>query len=152
MLALKRDKRFRQGYFKPKNPDKCINKECIYRSGLELKLFIFLDNNPNVLEWGSEVIVIPYFDTIKKCNRKYHIDNYIKIKEGNIIKKYLVEVKPYKQTLEPKEGKNRKKSTVLYEKIMYRNNLDKWDHARIFAKKYGMEFIILTEKELNVYK
>jgi hypothetical protein len=151
MLPLKRDTRFRQGIFKPKNPKKCLNKECIYRSGLELKFFIFCDNNPNILEWGSENFIVPYLDTVQKKNRKYYVDNYVKIKEGDNIKRYLVEIKPFKQTQEPKEGK-RKKSTILYEKVMYRNNQDKWNAARLFAKKSGMEFIILTEKELNHHK
>jgi len=151
-LALKRDSRFRQGFFKPKNPQKCINTECIYRSGLELKFFIFCDNNPNVLQWGSENVIVPYFDTIQKKTRKYYVDNYVKIKEGNNIKKYLVEIKPYKQTQPPKESTRRKKSSVLYEKVQWFNNNDKWSHAKEFAKKNGMEFIILTEKELDQYK
>jgi hypothetical protein len=151
-LPLKRDKRFRQGYYKPQYPDKCINKECIYRSSLELKFFIFCDTNPNVLQWGSENVIIEYFDSVMNKKRKYYVDNYVKIKEGDIIKKYLVEVKPYKQTQPPKESPKRKKSNVLYEKVMFQNNVDKWHYAREFAKKYNMEFIILTEKELTPSK
>jgi hypothetical protein len=148
-LALKRDHRFRQGFFKPKNPEKCLNKECVYRSGLELSFFQFCDNNPNVIQWGSENVVVEYFDSLQKKNRKYYVDNYVKIKEGNIVKKYLVEIKPFKQTQPPKEGKRRKKSSLLYEHVQWRNNCDKWAFAKAFAKKHGMEFLILTEKEIN---
>ena len=67
----------------------------------------------------------------------------------DIIKKYLVEVKPWKQTQEPKATKGKKKSNLLYEQVAWKNNCDKWSFAREFAKKHGMDFIIITEKELN---
>lgn len=142
--------KFYQGFFKPKNPQKYIGKnQIIYRSGLELKFFRFCDNNPNVLEWSSEEIKIPYWDTLQKKNRTYFVDAYVKIKEGEITKKYLVEVKPWKQTREPKATKGKKKSNLLYEQVTWKNNCDKWAKSREFAKKHGMEFIIITEKELN---
>lgn len=143
--------KFYQGFFAPKNPQKYIGKnQIIYRSGLELKFFRFCDNNPNVLEWSSEEIKIPYWDTLQKKNRTYFVDAYVKIKEGEITKKYLVEVKPWKQTREPKATKGKKKSNLLYEQVMYQNLLDKKKFAQEFAKKHGMDFIIITERELNV--
>jgi hypothetical protein len=147
----KRNKKFYQGYYNPKFPQKYVGKldNIIYRSGLELKLFRWADNNPNVLEWNSEEIAIPYFDTVQNKNRKYFIDAYVKIKEGSNIKKYLIEVKPYKQTQEPKATRGKKKSNLLYEQVTWRNNCDKWKYAKEFAKKSGMDFIIITEKELN---
>lgn len=153
----KRNKKFYQGFYVPKNPNKYIGKidNIIYRSGLELKLFRWADNSPNVLEWNSEEIIVPYEDSIqRKPNgekkwRKYYIDAYVKIQEGDIIKKYLVEVKPWKQTQEPKATKGKKKSNLLYEQVAWKNNCDKWAFAREFAKKHGMEFIIITDKDLN---
>lgn len=147
----KRNSKFHQGFYAPKNPSKYIGKldNIIYRSGLELKLFRWADNNANVLEWNSEEVTIPYFDSVQKKNRKYFIDAYVKIKEGDKIKKYLIEVKPWKQTQEPKATKNKKKSNLLYEQVTWKNNCDKWSFAREFAKKHGMDFIIITEKELN---
>jgi hypothetical protein len=150
-LPLKKDSRFKQGFYAPKNPSKYIGKldNIIFRSGLELKLFRWADNNVNVLEWNSEEFAIPYFDSLQRKNRKYFIDSYVKIKEGDKIKKYLIEVKPWKQTQEPKATKNKKKSNLLYEQVAWKNNCDKWSFAREFAKKHGMDFIIITEKELN---
>lgn len=147
----KRNNKFYQGYYNPKYPQKYVGKldNIIYRSGLELKLFRWADNNQNVLEWNSEEIAIPYFDSVQNKNRKYFIDAYVKIQEGNITKKYLIEVKPYKQTQEPKATRNKKKSNLLYEQVTWRNNCDKWAKAKEFAKKHGMDFIIITEKELN---
>ena len=149
-LGLVRNKKYNQGFYNPKNPDKYIkNSKIIYRSGLELKLFRWADNNPNVLEWSAEPFSITYFDTVLKRERQYHLDAYVKIKEGDKIKKYLIEVKPWKQTQEPKSTKGKKKSNLLYEQVTWRNNCDKWECSKEFAKKHGMEFIIITEKELN---
>jgi hypothetical protein len=47
---FKKDKRFIQGIFKPKNPKKFIGKIAIFRSSYERKFFIWADQNPNVLE------------------------------------------------------------------------------------------------------
>lgn len=148
-LPLKRDRRFYQGVYRPKNQDKFIGTDCIFRSKLELNFFKFCDNNPNVIKWGSENVQIPYYDSVTKKNRTYYVDNYVHIQEGIEKKKYLVEIKPYKQTIPPKESKRRKQSHLLYEKRQYQTNQCKWDFARKFAKKYGMEFIIITEKDLS---
>jgi hypothetical protein len=147
----KRNKKFHQGFYVPKNIQKYVGKidNIIYRSGLELKFFRFCDNNPNVVEWGSEEIAVPYFDTLQRKQRKYFIDAYVKIQEGDIIKKYLVEVKPWKQTQEPKAGKGKKKANLLYEQVAFQNIQDKIKFAKEFAKKHNMDFIIITEKELN---
>ena len=151
LLGLqKKNPKFYQGYYKPIFPEKYIGKgPIVYRSGLELKFMRWCDNSNNVLKWSSESIPIPYYDSIQKKKRNYYVDNYVEIMEGKILKKYLVEIKPYKQTIEPKtQGK--KKSNLLYEQLMWvNNNSDKWPAAKEFAKKHGMEFIIITEKDLN---
>ena len=150
MLPLLRDKRFKQGIYRPQNQEKFIGDTAIFRSSIELKFFRFCDSNPNIIRWGSENVIIKYFDPVLSKNRKYHIDNYVEIKEGNTIKKYLVEIKPFKQTQEPKVTKKRKKAHLLYEQSQWMtNNQGKWPAAREFAKKHGMEFIIITERELQ---
>lgn len=149
MLPLKKDSRFHQGVYKPTNQKKFIGTQCIFRSGLELKFFRFCDSNPNVLMWGSENVIIPYFSRLEHKWRKYHVDNYVKIKEGNTIKKYLVEIKPHKQTMEPVATKRKKKSNLLYEQVQWGINTDKWEAARAFCKKNDMSFLIITEKDLN---
>ena len=77
------------------------NGQTPYRSGLELKFFRFCDNSSNVLKWGSENIVVPYKNPLDNRHHKYYVDNFVVIKEGKEIKKYLVEIKPYKQTKKP---------------------------------------------------
>ena len=55
---MKKDKRYRQGVFRPNNIEKYIGKgHPVYRSSWELKFFRWADLNENVLAWGSENIV-----------------------------------------------------------------------------------------------
>jgi hypothetical protein len=151
LLGLsKRNPKYHQGYYQPKNPFKFIGEgPIIYRSGLELKFMRWCDNAETVLRWSSESVKIPYYDSVQRKNRHYFVDNFVEIKEGSNIKRYLVEIKPFRQTQEPKATKGKKKSSLLYETVAWKNNCDKWSFARDFAKKHGMEFIIITEKELN---
>ena len=140
-------KKWRQGIFTPKNQDKFIGSKAVYRSGLELKFFRFCDDNPNVLEWGSENIIIPYISPLDHRAHRYYVDNYIAIREGSNVIKYLVEIKPSKQT-KPPTTKYRKRQHLLYEQKQYVINQAKWKAAKEFCKKKGFTFIILTEKEL----
>jgi hypothetical protein len=111
---------------------------------------LWCDKTDTIKRWSSESIPIPYYDPITKKQRKYYVDNYVEILEGTIIKKYLVEIKPHKQTMEPKATKGKSKSNLLYEQTQWiTNSQGKWPAGREFAKKHGAEFIIITEKELN---
>lgn len=145
---FKKDERFKQGIFQPKNPQKFIGKYAIFRSSYERKFFLWADKNPNVLEWGSENIVVPYISPIDNRYHRYFVDNYIIIKEGNNIKKYLIEIKPFSQTQKPKPSNRKKKSTVLYENTQWVINQAKWEAAKKFAASRNAEFLLLTEKEL----
>ena len=51
------------GIYKVKNPNKYRGDftNVVFRSGWELKVFIWCDNNPDIKEWSSEEVVIPYF-------------------------------------------------------------------------------------------
>jgi len=140
-------KKYRQGIFVPNNQDKFIGSKATYRSGLELKFFRFCDNNSNVLQWGSENIVVPYKSPLDNRYHKYYVDNFVVIKEGDEVRRYLVEIKPYKQTKKP-QTKYRKKQHLIYEQKAYVTNQAKWGAAREYCKKCGYIFIIITEKEL----
>ena len=145
---FKKDERFKQGIFQPKHPEKFIGKFAIFRSSYERKFFLWADKNPNVLEWGSENIVVPYISPLDNKYHRYFVDNYIIIKEGNNIKKYLIEIKPFSQTQKPKPSNRKKKSTVLYENTQWIINQAKWEAAKKFAASRNAEFLLLTEKEL----
>ncbi len=147
-MNLVKNSKYRQGYFIPKNKDKFIGSKAIYRSGLELKFFRFCDDNINVIKWGSENVIVPYISPVDGRVHRYIIDCYVVIKEGNKTTKYLVEIKPYKQTIIP-TTKYKKKEHLLYEQKQYSVNVAKWEHARKYCQKNGMNFLIITEKDLN---
>lgn len=146
---FKKDPRFKQGIFRPKNPQKFIGEYAIYRSSLERTFFLWADSNPNVLEWGSENIIVPYKNPLDGKVHRYYVDNFVVIKEGEIIKKYLIEIKPYTQTIPPKPSKKKKRETVFYENKQWITNQAKWEYAKKFAQTKGAEFLIITEKDLK---
>ena len=145
---FKKDERYKQGIFKPRNPEKFIGKIAIFRSSFERKFFLWADKNPNVIEWGSENIIVPYKSPIDEKYHRYYVDTYVVIKEGNNIKRYLIEIKPFAQTQPPKPSNRKKQSTMLYENIQWVTNQAKWEAAKKFATSRNAEFIIVTEKEL----
>lgn len=151
-IPLQKNSKFRQGIFTPKNPSKYIGKgKPIYRSGWELKFFRWCDDNANVIEWASESVIIPYTNPLDRKVHRYYTDGVIALKEGNEIKKYVIEIKPSSQVLPPKAGK-KKKTTVIYENQRYIQNMAKWEAAREWCKKKNFNFWILTEKELGLNK
>ena len=111
-----------------------------------------LDLNENILEWSSEEIALPYKSPLDNRIHKYYPDFYVKerLSDGTI-KKYIVEIKPKKQTVEPKVPK-RKTKGYLYEVMEYAKNQAKWEVAEEWCADRGYEFKVLTENELFGYK
>lgn len=147
-LALRRNKRFKQGIFYPKNREKYVGSiPAVYRSGLELSYFRMLDQNPNVVKWGSEEIIVPYY--FNGGLHRYYVDLFVIFKSGDKLVKYFIELKPESQLSEPKWSPRRKKETYLYECFMWQQNQAKWKAANEYAKQHGFEFKILTEKDMK---
>lgn len=141
---------FRQGVYRPQNHNKYRGKTYpVYRSGWELKFFKWCDNNPNILAWNSESVIIPYTSPLDNRIHRYFVDGLITIKEKTGIKTYLIEIKPSSQVSPPVQKKYKKRKTMLYEQRTYVLNRAKWDAAEKWASKKGIEFKILTEKELG---
>jgi len=138
--------------WKPKHPEKYNGDytNIIARSSWEVKFMNWADNNPNVILWNSEELAIPYICPTDNKWHRYFPDAIIKIKDkdGNI-KTYLIEIKPYKQTIPPQVPK-RKTKNYIKEVYTWGKNDAKWKAARQYSKEKGWEFMILTEKELNI--
>lgn len=149
---MKKDKRYRQGIFKPSNTSKYIgNSDPIYRSGWELKFFRWADLNENIIAWGSENIIIPYISPLDGKVHRYFVDNFIVFKNKDGKKsKFLIEIKPSKQVTKPVTTKGKRRTTILYEQKTWVVNQAKWEAAKRWANKKGYEFLILTEKELGI--
>jgi hypothetical protein len=122
----------------------------VYRSLWELKFMKWCDGNNNILEWGSEEIIVPYRSPIDGKYHRYFVDFYVKVitRTGDI-KKYLIEIKPKKQTIEPAVQKRKTKKYVT-EVTTYVVNQAKWEAAREWCADRRLEFLILTEDHLNV--
>ena len=107
-----------------------------------------LDNNPNILSWGSESIVIPYQNPLTGRVSRYFVDFNMTLrdKEGNL-KKFLIEIKPHAQTLPPSQKKNTK--GLARRQAEYIKNQAKWQAAQSWCAAKGSTFCVLTEKHLN---
>ena len=122
----------------------------IFRSLWERKFMVYCDKNANVLEWNSEEIAIPYRSPLDNRIHRYFPDFYMKVKESNgIIKNYIVEVKPLKQTTPPKKPKKQTRGYIR-EAYEYARNQAKWKVAKEFCKDRRWEFKVITEKELGI--
>ena len=108
------------------------------------------DKNANILEWSSEEIIIPYISPVDNKIHRYFPDFYTKIKETDgKIRKYIIEVKPLKQTLPPKKPKRQTKGYIR-EAYEYAKNQAKWKMAKEFCADRQWEFKVVTERELGI--
>ena len=142
-----------RGKFKPTNPEKYVGDLTKIRwlSLWERAVMRWLDKNPDIVRWGSEVIHIRYICETDQKSHLYLMDFYIEYKDG---RRLMVEVKPAAQTVPPKTtaqktktGKTR--SRYLKEAKTYIKNMSKWKAAAAFAKKNGLDFQIWTENHLK---
>ena len=141
-----------KGKYTPEHPAKYTGdvSNIVYRSMWERRCMKYFDVNPSVLQWASEEISIPYYDSMTKKVRKYFPDFLIKVKtENGEDKTHLIEVKPSKDLRPPVGGRGKKKSTVLYEMKAYQMNRDKFASARKWCDERGIIFDVWTEKHLK---
>jgi len=111
---------------------------------------VWCDRNENILEWGSEEIIIPYISPVDNRIHRYFPDFYVRARtrDGGI-KRFVVEVKPKSQTAPPKQ-RGRVTKKYLTEVKTYAVNDAKWKAAREYCADRKMDFVILTEVELKV--
>lgn len=140
-----------KGLFRPINPEKYKGdpSNVVYRSSWELSCMRMFDTSSNVIQWQSEERAILYRCPVRNSIHRYFPDFVIKVKSKNgSIKTYMIEVKPYAQTLPPKKTEKKKRKTLINEAKTYATNTAKWKAAQAFCKKRGWTFKILTEKEI----
>ena len=146
-----------KGMFRPLNPQKYKGdpSKIIYRSSWELKLMCHLDVHPDVTEWSSEEVVIPYVSPIDGKRHRYFVDFFVKRKgRDGKQESLLIEVKPKAQTTPPDVKltlKGQKPSRKYITEVMtWGVNSAKWAAAEDYCKDRGWKFIIMTEKELGI--
>jgi len=132
-----------QGYYTVLNPDKYVGKgKPMFRSSWEFKVMQMFDTNPNITNWASESLKIPYQNPFTGKYTVYVPDfvvTYVDAK-GNR-KAEIIEVKPAKETFLEQAKSQRAKAAVAL-------NTYKWAAAHAFAKQHGMTFRVLTEQNL----
>lgn len=129
--------------FVPKNKNKYIgdSSNITCRSLWERNICKFCDDNPSIIKWSSEEIVIPYINPLDQKYHNYYPDFVIQFKVNEEMKTWMVEVKPKKQTY-LKENASKK------EKITWIINNSKWEAAKKYCERNKMEFKLITEKEI----
>jgi hypothetical protein len=136
--------KYSKGLFKINNPDKYVgNKVPTYRSSWEFTVMSFLDNNPSIQQWSSEPLKIPYRDPLTGKQTIYVPDFLVSYVDKNL-KKHLElwEVKPAKQTLREKVGKN------PYDQAQFIKNQAKWAAAAAWCQSNNIKFRIINEGDI----
>ena len=115
----------------------------------------YCDNNPSIIEWASEELVIPYTSPVDGRTHRYFPDFWIlfRQKDGEI-KESIIEVKP-KKYCGPPNPKNKLTKTGRVSRRYINDvknwgvNSAKWKAARALCETKGWDFVILTEGHLK---
>jgi len=165
---------YSKGEFIPRHPEKCLNKngkyppnksKITFRSSWESIFANWCDIEENVIEWGSELIEIPYFSQIDQKSHVYVTDFvFLSKNRDGTVDKWLIEVKPAIQVPRldecgqikyPDLGQKKKLTQKKIERWqetcnVLRKNHEKWTQARLWAKAHGYKFKVITESELGL--
>lgn len=141
------------GRFTPVNLEKYKGdfRKITYRSSWELYVMKFCDTSPHVLKWNSEETIIPYFSNADGKKRRYFVDFFVQMDNGQT---YLWEVKPFKETQPPIKPVNlttSAKKRFIDEVYTWSVNQDKWKATMKVCEQKGWNFRIITEKSLKKY-
>jgi hypothetical protein len=135
-------KNYAQGFFTPTNPEKYVGSGTPkYRSGWELTFMRFCDNHPGVVQWASENVRIPYRNPFTGKDTFYVPDFFVVYQNANGRQAELVEIKPKAQAVMELARSQQEKAAVAL-------NMCKWAAAKIWCKRMGANFRILTEEDI----
>jgi hypothetical protein len=140
------------GRFSPKNPNKYLGDptNIIYRSLWERRVMVHLDENPGVLKWSSEEIVIPYLSPVDNRWHRYFPDFYVQtMNKQGMLESRILEIKPKSQAIAPK-AKKRVTKQYIQEVVTYGINEAKWKAATEYCKDRNWKFLVLTEDDLGI--
>lgn len=147
-----------RGRFRPNNPSKYKGDptKITYRSLWELKVFRRCDDHPDIVEWQSEEIAIPYMNPVKGKTSRYFPDIVIKKRVGpDKYQTVMIEIKPKSQTKPPNPAKRnntpsgRVSRRYINEAATYAINEAKWKAAERYCRERGWAWHIMTEDEIK---
>ena len=123
----------------------------VFRSSWELRVFKWCDNNPNVLRWASEEIVIRYRAPLDQQMHRYFPDVWVEVRAADgSVRQSILEIKPDAQTRPPVAKKGKRKSVHAREVARWLVNEAKWNAAKEFCEQRGLQFFLVTEKTLRL--
>lgn len=136
-----------RGKYKPLNESKYHGdpRNITYRSLWERSTMKWLDQNPQISSWSSETTIIPYRCKTDNKIHRYFMDITFITTSGE---KWMIEIKPKKQTLPPNKPK-RVTKRYKEEVMTYVKNTSKWEAAKKYAHERGFKFAVWTEDELT---
>lgn len=140
------------GKYIPKNPNKYLGDptNIWYRSLWERRVMVHLDDNPNVIGWSSEEIIIPYLSPVDNRWHRYFPDFLVKARNKlGIVETIILEVKPEKQSIPP-TAKKRITRQYIQEVVTYGINEAKWKAAIEYCKDKNWKFKVITERNLGI--
>jgi hypothetical protein len=140
------------GKFSPKNTNKYLGDptNVWYRSLWERRVMVHLDENPSVVGWSNEEIVIPYLSPIDKKWHRYFPDFFVRVQNSKgIIESSILEVKPFKQA-QPPQKRSRVTRQYIQEVATWGVNEAKWQAAMEYCKDRNWKFKVITEKDLGI--
>ena len=147
------NKNYKQGKFKPKNPQKYDGNptEIYFRSSYELKFMQYCDLTENVISYQSEEFWIPYRSPLDNKVHRYFPDFFVKYKDrDNNIRTLVVEIKPPKDLKEPNPNPPKRTSAWVYSVKTWAVNQEKWKAAREWCVDRNYEFKIMSERDLGI--
>lgn len=133
-----------QGKYTPVNPSKYVGTyPILYRSSWEFTVMAMFDSNPNIINWASESLKIPYQNPFTGKYTVYIPDFVVTYMDANgKTNAEIIEVKPAKETF-------LEQAKTLRSKAAFALNQYKWAAATAFAKSHGMKFRVMNEE--NIY-
>ena len=135
--------KYAQGFYEIKNPEKYVgNHKPKYRSGWELRVMMFLDENKHITHWASEAISIPYRNPLTGKPSMY-IPDFFVVYENKFhqMKAEIIEVKPKSQTslTEARSRQDQVHAVVNKAKFMA---------AMAYCKQHGYVFRVISEDSI----
>jgi hypothetical protein len=132
-----------QGLYTVKNAAKYVGKrQPRYRSGWELRVMMFLDENKHITHWASEAISIPYKNPLTGKMSMYIPDFFVVYADkSKTIKAEIIEVKPKNQTsLTEAKTKHDQAHAIV--------NQAKFIAASMYCKQHGYSFRVISEDSI----
>jgi hypothetical protein len=142
-----------RGNFKPDHPEKYAGdaSNIVYRSRIELRYMQYLDHHPDIIQWASEELHLPYISPKDHMQHRYFPDLLVKKRNSDgTTRVMMIELKHSSDLKEPQPPKNPQgRRRFLAETITWNVNQAKWAAAKAYCADRGWEFCVMSEKELG---